>query len=452
MKVKRKTAPVRLLASTPPPESDQEASAIERLRQERLVYDGVTGLPVHPFEDPARMSAVERIEHLGVIYLQIGKFFGFEELHGWEQYDRILLAVANGLREDTAASRFCDYLLSIRFSGSDGFYVLFDLPAQARGRYGPALEEEAARFHANAVRRLREAFGTTVDLMSVHVSSLTAQDNPRTRPSRHLVRTLAEAAKIVTQKQTREKIDLYSALKGIIGSKKLKPTYQPVCRLSDGAVVGYEALIRGPQGSALERPNALFAVARENDLGVELESLCLELIFAKLPAAVAARRLFVNASSTLLRHPVFLNPRNLIAINRSHPDVVLEISEKEVVGDYTSFRDTLEIVRQSNLKIAIDDAGSGYSGLETILYLKPDYLKVADSLVRNLEADPIKQEIIASLASIGRRIDATLVAEGIEQEEERLALLALGVEYGQGFLLGRPSSQVPARKKQKVDG
>ena len=145
-----------------------------------------------------------------------------------------------------------------------------------------------------------------------------------------------------------------------------------------------------------------------------------------------------------------MNPRNLIAINRSHPDVVLEISEKEVVGDYTSFRDTLEIVRQSNLKIAIDDAGSGYSGLETILYLKPDYLKVADSLVRNLEADPIKQEIIASLASIGRRIDATLVAEGIEQEEERLALLALGVEYGQGFLLGRPSFQVPARKRPKV--
>lgn len=440
-------APERFVSTELPPEATASAEAIEKLRQERLVYDGVTGLPVHPFEDPARMSSVERIEYLGVIYLQIGKFFGFEELHGWEQYDRILLAIADGLKEDAAASRLCDYLLSIRFSGSDGFYVLFDLPAQARGRYGPALEEEAARFHANAVRRLRETFGTTVDLMSVHVSSLTAQDNPRARPSRHLVRMLAEAAKIVTQKQTREKIDLYAELKSLIGGKKLKAAYQPVCRLSDGEVVGYEALIRGPQGSPLERPNALFAVARENDLGVELESLCLEIVFSKLPAAVAARRLFVNATSTLLRHPVFLNPRNLIAINRSHPDVVIEISEKEVVGDYTTFRDTLETVRKANLKIAIDDAGSGYSGLETILYLKPDYLKVADSLVRNLEADPIKREIISSLASIGRRIDATLVAEGIEEGAERQALIALGIEYGQGYLLGRPSFQVPARKK-----
>ena len=67
-----------------------------------------------------------------MIYVQIGKFFGFEELHGWEQYDKILAAVADGVREDAANSRFCDSLLSIRFSGSDGFYVIFDLPTSSR--------------------------------------------------------------------------------------------------------------------------------------------------------------------------------------------------------------------------------------------------------------------------------------------------------------------------------
>ena len=413
-----------------------------------VVYDGVTGLPVHPFEDPARTSLVERIEHLGVLYLQIGKFFGYEELHGWEEYDRVLVVVTQGLREDIAHSRFCEYVISVRYSGSDGFYVLFDLPAHARGRFAPALEEEAARFQANALKRLREAFGgATGELMSVHVSSLTAHDNPRARPARHLVRTLAEAAKIVTQKQTREKTELYAELKLILGGKKLKAAYQPLCRLSDGEIVGYEALIRGPQGSPLEMPTPLFAVARENDLHVELENLCLETIFSKLPRAVSARRLFVNASATLLRHPVFLNSRNLTAINRSHSDVVIEISEKEVVGDYTTFRNTLDTLRRASLKIAIDDAGSGYSGLETILYLRPDYLKIADSLVRNLQSDSIKREIIASLATIGRRIEAAVVAEGIEREEEREALAGLGIELGQGFLLGRPTFQVPARRR-----
>ena len=203
-------------------------------------------------------------------------------------------------------------------------------------------------------------------------------------------------------------------------------------------------MIRGPQGTPFERPNVLFAVAHENDMEVELETLCLETIFRGLPRAIGTRRLFVNASATLLRHPVFLDERNLATINRSHSDVVIEISEKEMV-DYSSFGEILGAVRGAGLKIAIDDAGSGYSGLEAILNLRPDYIKVADALVRGLESDPIKREIISSLASIGRRIEATLVAEGIEREEERAALIALGIEYGQGFLLGKPAFQITAR-------
>jgi EAL domain-containing protein (putative c-di-GMP-specific phosphodiesterase class I) len=418
--------------------------AVERLRQDNIVYDGVTGLPIHPFEDPARAAAIERIERLGVVYIQIGKFFGFEELYGWEVYDRVLVCVSAGLREDIATSALAPFFVSLRYSGTDGFYLLFDLPPPGRGRPVSPLEEEGIRIQANAVRRLRQAFGgTTVDLMSVHVATHRARDNPQVRPSRHLARNLQEAAHIVTQHQTREKLDLCAALKGVIGKRMLKAAFQPVRHLPDGGVLGYEALIRGPRGTSLEQANVLFAVAHENDMDVELETLCLETIFARLPRPVGARQLFVNASSTLLRHPVFLDERNLRAINRSHADVVVEISEKEMVGDYSSFAEILDRIRAAKLKIAIDDAGSGYSGLETILYLRPDYIKVADSLVRNLEADPIKREIIASLAAIGLRIGATLIAEGIERDEERQALVDLAIPYGQGFLLGRPSFHVP---------
>jgi len=443
MKQRRPAPPIHLMrTTTPEPEPQSMDETIARLRRDRLIYDGVTGLPIHPFDDPDR--AHERIPHLGVIYLQIGKFFGFEELYGWELYDRVLVVVARGIREDVEASRLAPHVYSIRFSGADGFYVLYSLPAPGRGR-GPSLENEAARLQGNAVKRLRTAFGgTAVDLMTVHASSLLSSDNPRVRSSRHLARQLSEAVKIVSQRQTREKLDLCAQLKKVIGQKQLRPAFQPLRHLSDGVVIGWEALIRGPQGTSFERPNVLFAVAHENDMEVELETLCLETIFRGLPRTVGSKRLFVNASSTLLRHPVFLDQRNLAAINRSHGDVVIEISEKEMV-DYSSFGDILSTVRSAGLKIAIDDAGSGYSGLEAILNLKPDYIKVADSLVRKLESDPIKREIITSLASIGRRIDATLVAEGIEREEEREALIALGIEYGQGFLLGRPAFQVSAR-------
>lgn len=442
MKQRRSTPPVRLIRTIPDPEPEAAEDTVARLRRDRVIYDGVTGLPIHPFEDPER--AHERIAHLAVIYLQIGKFFGFEELYGWELYDRVLVVVSQGLRADVEASRFAPHLYSIRYSGSDGFYVLYSMPAPGRGR-GPSLDNEAARLQGNAVKRLRTAFGgTAVDLMTVHASSVVASDNPRVRSSRHVVRQLSEAVKIVSQRQTREKLDLCAQLKRVIGQKQLRPAFQPLRHLSDDEVIGWEALIRGPQGTPFERPNVLFAVAQENDMAVELETLCLETIFRGLPRGIGTRRLFVNASCTLLRHPVFLDERNLTAINRSHGDVVIEISEKEMV-DYSSFGDILATVRGAGLKIAIDDAGSGYSGLEAILNLRPDYIKVADSLVRRLESDPIKREIITSLASIGRRIEATLVAEGIEREEEREALIELGVEYGQGFLLGRPAFQISAR-------
>ena len=445
MSIKRRTGAVRIDTADLPRSSDPAGKSVDRLRQERLVYDGVTGLPLHPFEDPERVASIERIERLGVIYLQIGKFFGFEELYGWELYDRVLVAVAEGIREDVRKSRLSPYFVSLRYSGSDGFYVLFALPPPSRSRT-LSLEEQAFELQECAMGRLRNTFGgTAVDLMSVHVSSIVADDNPRVRPSRHLNRSLAEAAKIVSQRQTREKLDLCAELKGLIERRKLKAAFQPVRHLPDGRILGYEALIRGPQGSSLERPNVLFAVAHENEMSVELETLCLETIFASIPRAINAGRLFVNASSKLLRHPIFLDDRNLRAINRSHGDVVLEISEKEMVGDYGTFAEIIRRIRASGLKIAIDDAGSGYSGLETILNLRPDYIKVADSLVRSLEIDPIKKEIISSLAAIGKRIGAIVIAEGIEREEERKALVELGIPYGQGFLLGRPAFRDRAR-------
>jgi EAL domain-containing protein (putative c-di-GMP-specific phosphodiesterase class I) len=437
--------PPETTAATETTDAGQEP--LEQLRRDRIFYDGVTGLPIHPFETPERID--ERIEHLGVIYLQVGKFFGFEELFGWEHYDRVLSAVSEVLQDDVRASRLSSFVHSIRFSGADGFFILYDLPmppASGKGRLPTTLEEETARLRTSVGRRLRQTFeGQTADFITILGSSLTAIDNARVRPSRHVVRTLQEAVKIVAQRQTSEKAELFAGLKGVIGKRQLRPAFQPVRHLPDGAIMGYEALIRGPQGTNLEPPTMLFAIAHENEMGVELETLCLETIFANIPRAVGERRLFVNASAMLLRHPIFLDERNLAGINRSHGDVVVEISEKEMVRDYEAFQDVLQLVRRAKMKIAIDDAGSGYSGLETILHLKPDYIKVADSLVRNIHNDPIKREIIMSLAAIGHRIGAELIAEGVEVEAERKTLVDLEVAFGQGYLLGKPAFQVSSR-------
>ncbi len=412
---------------------------LEQLRVSRMLTDGVTGLPLLP----VGFAGADRVPHLGVIYLQIGRFAGIESLYGWQLYDRVLRLVAESLRADLAASPLEPHITTLQFNGSDGFYLVFSLPGAPRnGSPAAKLESEAARLRDGIMRRLRQGLDRAmVDLMSVHASALYVPDDPRTRPSRNLLRALRDAARMVESQEKAERLGLISGCRAILASRKLRTVYQPVFDIQERTVVGFEALIRGPAGE-LEQPDVLFAAARESDLALELESLCLETIFRRLPRATQERKLFVNASPRLLTHPVFLDDRNLEEIRRAHPQVVIEVSEKEVVGDYHAFRGVLDRLRGNGLQIAIDDAGSGYSGLEAILQLRPQYIKVANTIVQNLHEETIKRGVITALASVGREIDASLIAEGIEQPEELKALVDLGVNYGQGFLLGRPSGRI----------
>jgi EAL domain-containing protein (putative c-di-GMP-specific phosphodiesterase class I) len=418
--------------------SSIEAPEIERLRLESVLHDAVTGLTLHPFAD----LKGERVANLGVVYIQLGRFAGVESLYGWELYDRILRVTAASLREDITASPLAPGLLAMSFNGSDGVFLLFDVARRAPGRHGVTLEAEAARLRQGVGRRLKQALGrSAVDLMHIHATALVVPDDPRVRPSRQVMRALAEAARLADARESGEKKSFVERLKALLSAKRLRAVFQPIVGVTSGEVLGYEALIRGPAGHELEMPDELFAVAREGDLLLELESLCVETVFSSLPRAARKKRLFVNASARLLTHSVFLDDRNLAEMGRVHGDIVLELSEKEVVFNYPAFREVVGRLRAAGFGFAIDDAGSGYSGLESIAQLRPEYVKVAHTLVAGLDEDRIKREIVGSLATLGERIDAELIAEGIETRGELESLRGLGVPWGQGFLLGRPAAR-----------
>ena len=430
----RRTDPLKLVSER----SSVEVPEIERLRLESLLHDAVTGLTLHPFAD----LKGERVANLGVVYIQLGRFAGVESLYGWELYDRILRVTAASLREDITASPLAPGLLAMSFNGSDGVFLLFDVARRAPGRHGVTLEAEAARLRQGVGRRLKQAFGrSAVDLMHIHATALVVPDDPRVRPSRQVMRALAEAARLADARESGEKKSFVERLKALLSAKRLRAVFQPIVGVTSGEVLGYEALIRGPAGHELEMPDELFAVAREGDLLLELESLCVETVFSSLPKAARKKRLFVNASARLLTHSVFLDDRNLAEMGRVHGDIVLELSEKEVVFNYPAFCEVVGRLRAAGFGFAIDDAGSGYSGLESIVQLRPEYVKVARTLVAGLDEDRIKREIVGSLAALGERIDAELIAEGIETRGELESLRSLGVPWGQGFLLGRPAAR-----------
>ncbi|MGI8751115.1 MAG: EAL domain-containing protein [Acidimicrobiales bacterium] len=119
--------------------------------------------------------------------------------------------------------------------------------------------------------------------------------------------------------------------------------------------------------------------------------------------------------------------------------IVIEISEHTRVEDYEVIERLLQPLRAEGLRLAVDDAGAGFASFQHVLRLRPDIIKLDISLVRNVANDGLSQRLAAALAGVGQQLDAQVVAEGIEDEETLVALQGLGVDYGQGYFLGRPA-------------
>jgi EAL domain-containing protein (putative c-di-GMP-specific phosphodiesterase class I) len=234
-----------------------------------------------------------------------------------------------------------------------------------------------------------------------------------------------------------------SQLQEILMEDQLVTVFQPIVHLREPRTLGYEALARGPAGSPYQNPASLFAVASELDLVFELDRAC-----RRCALLAAARRLpsdaklFLNVFPSCMYDPVFQGAnliRLLEGLGLGPERIVLGITEKYAIENYTLFVEALHSFTQMGFEIAVDDIGAGYSGLEKIAHLNPRYLKFDMQLVRDIDASYIRQEMARALKAFADKMDSTIIAEGIERGGELRTLVDLGIEYGQGFLLGRPS-------------
>jgi len=207
--------------------------------------------------------------------------------------------------------------------------------------------------------------------------------------------------------------------------------------LASGERIGYEALARGPIGTALESPLACFGIADACGLEYELDSVCRRLALRNAPELGAGDSLFLNILSTSIHDPGSAagDLGALLAERGLEPSsVVLEISERQAIGNYPIFREAMARFTQLGFRIAVDDVGAGYSNLETALELSPDFLKIDLALVGGVEHDPYKQEILHGLVRLAERMQACVIAEGVETREQLASLQSLGISHGQGYL------------------
>ena len=236
--------------------------------------------------------------------------------------------------------------------------------------------------------------------------------------------------------------DLNSLLE-ILVNRQLTPQFQPIVSLRDGRVFGYEALIRGPKGAPIRRPGQMFRVADKARVVAWFDLACLEECLKSAADQKIRRLLFVNmdaeglAAMAMQERPISLrvSERGL-----SPSDIVIEVTERQMVGDFPRLMEDIRRLRDQGFRIAIDDAGAGYSSLRAVSELRPDFVKIDRDLVKNIDVAGERSALLKAVAQYAQSTGASVVAEGAETQEELAALIELGIPYCQGYVLGRPAA------------
>ena len=213
----------------------------------------------------------------------------------------------------------------------------------------------------------------------------------------------------------------------------LRSVYQPIADVARGTVAGYEALARFDSGPS--NPERWFAAARRYGVEADLDAAALRAAFRCRSELPRNTFLTVNVGPSSLRssavHAVWGEQRNLAG-------VIVEITEQSVIESYAALEPYLDQLREAGAVIAVDDAGAGYAGLHHLLMLRPALIKLDRALVTDVDLDETKRALIEMFGTFAGRIDAWLLAEGVERAGELEALAALAVPLAQGYHLGRP--------------
>ncbi len=222
----------------------------------------------------------------------------------------------------------------------------------------------------------------------------------------------------------------------------LRIVYQPICRLDDGGVIGHEALARPPEMRAGESVEDLFAEAQRSGRMRDLDWLCRRLAIAGAPWGVLPHwALFLNVSAVTLLDPVHAADQLLLMLEAAggRPDqLVLEITEREIITDLARVRQVLAGYRNHGVRFALDDVGDGHSTLELLTAANPEFIKIARSLTMTA-SHAGSRAAIKAVVSFARASGASVVAEGIENELAARQTRDLGADLGQGWWLARPT-------------
>jgi len=419
----------------------------EEMRFKNLLFDAVTELPTVPVIIDALRDRLLDNRDMGVLYIDVEQYSHIEETYGWEVFDSLLQHTARTMRRMIGTVFATEDFIAVNRTGGSDFYVFATLEGGEEAM--TRLQRKARQVEESLRGSLDEAFGSRIHKrIGVFVGHALLRPSPQMRVERLVYRALGQAIAVATTKEEERQASMRESFKEILRKRRIRTVYQPIFHLEAMEAFGHEALTRGPVETAFESPELLFQFAKENEATWELEQLCLSSSASRY-GLDGQSHLFINVEAETISALSQGGSEAVPPLFTLKCPVVLEVTERSAIRDVPVFRAALKQLRDQGFRIAIDDAGSGYASLQAIAELRPDFIKVANTLITGLRSDSIKRDVVEMLVNLSRRIDAVCVAEGIETPEDLEECRRLGIPYGQGFYLGVPAERpasAPARE------
>ncbi|MGJ7489093.1 EAL domain-containing protein [Variovorax sp. ZT4R33] len=249
---------------------------------------------------------------------------------------------------------------------------------------------------------------------------------------------------------------------GALALPELHPVFQPIVDLRAGEIVGYEALIRGPEGTPLHGPLALLAWADAHACLTSFELRCVQTILAQWRLTPAPGQLFINLSADALVEamtkeedsPTWFEAQMALH-NTVAGAIIVELTESAGRGPAEALGQAVQRLRTTGARLALDDFGEGHSNLRRWTDLQPDFVKIDKSFVQGIAVQPQRAELVRMAVGLAQAFGTVLVAEGVEGPHDMGVLRELGVDLGQGYWFGRPQrvlqTEVPYLVSKAID-
>lgn len=237
-----------------------------------------------------------------------------------------------------------------------------------------------------------------------------------------------------------------SELRRLMETRGLHPVYQPILDVRNNNYLAFEALIRGPEDSALHTPAALFAAAAAANATHQFEWLAVETAILQFAEQHCALRLFVNMSIGCLyasRTRLVAVRQDLLRLGVPPSRIVIELTENESVTDFADLQKVLQEFRRIGIQIAMDDMGEGFSNLRMWSEVRPEFVKIDRHFVSGIDTDPLKRHFVRAMNEIADACGSALIAEGVETAAQLAVLTDIGIPYLQGFGIARPHRVIP---------